>query len=177
MLLIAWPTVLTLLPIQDPMIQLVGLRGNVFLIPMVLLGAQMDVEERYKLSYYIAILNLLVFGFALAEFTFGIASFYPRNELTDLIYRSRVDDGGQAYRIPATFTGSHAFAGTMVCTLPLLVEAWSSRSVDKYRRYILVCGLVAATLGVFMAASRTHAIVLFLLIIVGDVSRFRCVRL
>ena len=169
-LLVAWPTVLALLPIQDPMIQLVGLRGNVFLIPMVLLGAQMDVEERYKLSYYIAILNLLVFGFAIAEFTFGIGSFYPRNEVTDLIYRSRVDDGGQAYRIPATFTGSHAFAGTMVCTLPLLVEAWASHTLDRYKRYILVAGLVAATLGVFMAASRTHAVVLFLLIIVGTFS-------
>lgn len=169
-LLIAWPLALTLLPIQDPMIQLVGLRGNVFLLPMVLLGAQMEAEERHKLAYYIAIFNIVVFGFALAEFTFGIGSFYPRNEITDLIYRSRVDDGGQAYRIPATFTGSHAFAGTMVCTLPLLVEAWSSRTVDKYKRYVLVVGLVVATLGVFMAASRTHAVVLFILILVATFS-------
>lgn len=169
-LLCVWPLFLTLLPIQDPFIQLVGLRGNVFLLPMVLLGAQMEGEERRDLSYYIAILNLLVFAFALAEFTWGITSFYPRNEITDLIYRSRVDDGGQAYRIPATFTGSHAYAGTMVCTLPLLVEAWESRSHDLYKRYIIVAGLVAGTLGVFMAASRTHAVVLFLLIIVGTLS-------
>lgn len=169
-LLCVWPLFLTLLPIQDPLIQLVGLRGNVFLLPMILLGAQMETEERYKLSYYIAILNLLVFVFAVAEFTWGLASFYPRNEVTDLIYRSRVDDGGQAFRIPATFTGSHAFAGTMVCTLPLLVEAWATRSLDHYKRYVVVAGLVAGTIGVFMAASRTHAVVLFILIIVGTLS-------
>lgn len=169
-LLSVWPLLLSLLPIQDHFIQLVGLRGNVFLLPMVLIGAQMDPDERHRMSYYIALLNIIVFGFALAEFTFGIGSFYPRNEITDLIYRSRVDDGGQAFRIPATFTGSHAYAGTMVCTLPLLVEAWASRSIDLYKRYFIVAGIVTATLGVFMAASRTHAVVLFILIIVGTLS-------
>jgi hypothetical protein len=168
--LIAWPVFLTLLPIQDPLIQVVGLRGNVFLLPMVILGVQMESDERHNLAFYIAILNIVVLAFALAEYSMGVESFYPRNEMTDLIFRSRVDDAARSYRIPATFTGSHAFAGTMVCSLPILVEFWASRTANRVKRYAAIAGLVAATLGVFMAASRTHAVVLFLLIIVGTLS-------
>src|SRR6185436_1969597 len=36
--LIAWPLLLFLIPIQDWLIQFVGLRGNIFLLPFVLLG-------------------------------------------------------------------------------------------------------------------------------------------
>ena len=119
--LIAWPVFMTLLPIQDPFIQLVGLRGSVLFLPMLLLGVQMDSEQRNRLALSIAVLNLVVFAFALAEFWYGIQDFYPRNEVTESLYRTRTDAMGQSYRIPATFTGSAVYAGTMVATLPLII--------------------------------------------------------
>ena len=39
--LIAWPLFLLAVPKQDTLVQLVGLRGNAFLLPFILLGAQL----------------------------------------------------------------------------------------------------------------------------------------
>src|SRR5687768_305238 len=40
-LLIGWPLLMLLVPLQDPMVQLVGLRANVFFVPFLLLGARL----------------------------------------------------------------------------------------------------------------------------------------
>ena len=169
-LLIGWPVLLTLLPIQDPMVQLVGLRGSVFLLPLILVGARMSDADRHKLALPIALLNLVVLGFAMAEFFIGLESFYPYSEVTELIYRSRGDDAAMSYRIPATFANAHAYAGTMVCTLPLLVSRWTGPPLVARWRTVLVAGMVSAMIGVFVSAARTHAIVLFILIFVATLS-------
>src|SRR5918911_2389086 len=66
--LIAWPLLLFLIPVQDLLIQFVGLRGSIFLLPFVLLGARLDPEERYRLALWIAGLNIVAFLFASTEF-------------------------------------------------------------------------------------------------------------
>src|SRR5450432_322439 len=38
MLLFAWPAVMLFVPLQDAMVQLVGLRGNIFLLPFLVIG-------------------------------------------------------------------------------------------------------------------------------------------
>jgi len=40
-LLIGWPVLLFLFPVQDPLIQLVGLRGEILFIPFILIGAML----------------------------------------------------------------------------------------------------------------------------------------
>jgi len=168
--LIGWPVLLALLPIQDPLVQLVGLRANVFLLPMVLIGAQMLPSERRQLALHVAVLNVVAFGFALAEFALGVELFYPRNNVTELIFRSDVGDAAGSLRIPSIFTSSAAYGGVMVCSLPLLAEAWHVRSFIGVRRYMIVGAIVAAVLGVYMAASRTTAVTLFILFFVGTLS-------
>jgi hypothetical protein len=122
--LIAWPFILFFVPTQDYAVQLVGLRGNIFLLPFLLLGARLKDEQVRRLALAVAVLNLVVFFFACAEFFGGVERFYPQNQVTQLIYMSAVDerfdnpDRSDALRIPATFTGAHAYAGTMVL-LPL----------------------------------------------------------
>ena len=76
-LLIGWPVLLFLIPVQDPMIQLVGLRGRNLVHTVYLIGAVIDDEERSRLALWLAALNLLALGFALAEFRLGIESFIP----------------------------------------------------------------------------------------------------
>lgn len=164
--LIAWPTLLFFLfPSDSPMVELVGLRANVFLLPFLLLGARLTDDDLSWLALGLAGLNLAVVGVAVVEFFVGIEPFYPQNEVTDIIYRSRDLVGWTAHRIPATFSSAHAFAGTMVITLPLLVGAWARATRDvRWHRRLIALAIVASLVGVFMAAARTHMITAALLV-------------
>lgn len=155
--LIAWPLILFLIPNQDALIRFVGLRGNVFLLPFIIIGARLGNDGRYDLAIRLAILNIVVFVFASVEFFTTIEAFFPRNEVTRLIYLSR-DVVQGAYRIPSTFTGSHAYAGTMVMTLPLLLGALQQKKMGSLHKPLLIAGSIVAFLGVLLAATRLHFI-------------------
>src|SRR5207249_5998430 len=114
--LICWPLLLLLLPVQDPLIRLVGLRGNIFFLPFLLLGARLEPRDLYKLAIGIAVLNLCAAALAGVEFFVGIERFFPRNPTTDIIYRSNALADFSAYRIPSSFPNAAAYAGTMVMT-------------------------------------------------------------
>jgi hypothetical protein len=162
--LIVWPVLLTVVPLQYPLIQLVGLRANVFLLPFLLIGARLKPEEFDELASVLAALNLAALGLALTEYFFGLEQFFPRNQVTELIYKSRDVAGYTAFRIPGFFINAHAYAGTMVMTIPFLLGAWVSAN-RPWRKNLLSAGMMAALLGVFLAASRTHMIMLCALMI------------
>ncbi len=169
--LIIWPMILTLVPVQDVLVELVGLRGSIFLIPFLLIGARLTGEERYQLAVHIAWLNLGAFAFAVAEYFLGVERFIPyRQGVTAIIYMSADVAGNTAFRIPATFTGAHAYAGTMIITLPLLVGAWTQRHRVWWYKHLFVAAMVASMLGIFMAATRLNAAILFVLIAVTTIS-------
>src|SRR5437867_6950575 len=88
LVLIAWPVLLMFLPFQDPLIRLVGLRGNIFFVPFLLLGARLESRDLHRLAIGIAVLNLSAAALAGVEFFVGIERFFPRNMTTDIIYRS-----------------------------------------------------------------------------------------
>ena len=56
-ILIAWPAFLFIFPLQDPMVQLVGLRGNTLLLPFLLIGARLESDQVYRLALWVAALN------------------------------------------------------------------------------------------------------------------------
>jgi hypothetical protein len=151
----------------------------VFLLPILLLGARLDDENVYDLARIVAVLNIGAALLGAAEFTWGVARFFPENELTEIIFRSRDIVGRTAFRIPSSFANGHAFAGTMVVTLPLLIAGWVK---DRDRQWHLIFGVAipASLLGIFMAAARVHTVVAALVILVatfaggmGFVQRFR----
>jgi hypothetical protein len=162
--LIAWPVLLAFLPLQDPLVQLVGLRGNIFLLPFLLFGARLTREELYRFAMILAVLNLVAFVFAAAEYTIGLQLFFPHNANTELIYRS-ADVANAQFRIPSIFTGSHAYAGTMVMSMPLLIGAWAVPGIPAGRRMLLSISIVASILGIFAAASRVHTVVLAIVVL------------
>lgn len=169
--LIAWPVLLFLIPIQDPLIQLVGLRGNAFLVPFLLIGARLDHKSIYILAWWLAGLNLMAFIFAGAEFFLGVPQFFPyRAGVTDIIYKSNDLMGFTAFRIPATFTSAHAYAGTMVMTIPFLVGAWIQKGGRRWHGYLLAAALAVSILGIFMSAARIHFIVLLIMLVVTTFS-------
>jgi hypothetical protein len=164
--LIAWPALLFFLfPADTPMVELVGLRANTFLLPFLLLGARLDDNDLFWLAVGSAALNLVVVAVGVAEFFLGIEPFYPHNEVTDIIYRSKDLVGWTAHRIPATFSSAHAFAGTLVMTMPLLIGAWVQTSREtRWQRNLLGLAIAASLLGVFMAAARTHMVTASILV-------------
>src|SRR6266516_2088766 len=140
--LIAWPILLFLVPVQDLLIQIVGLRGNIFLLPFILLGARLDGDERYRLALWIAGFNALALAFAGTEYLFGLERFYPQNQVTTLLYLSKDVLGHSAYRIPASFVNAHAYGGTMVIGLPLLLGAIVQKHKAAIHFHLLVLGIV-----------------------------------
>ncbi len=168
--LFAWPAVLALIPIQDPLIQLVGLRGEVFFLPFLLLGAMFDDRELRKLAFWIAALDVVAFAFACGEYLLGVPRFYPRNMATEIIYMSRDTANYMAFRIPATFVNPAGYGGVMVLGMPLLVGAWARKRENTWTRLFIASALAMAVLGVFLCASRTQAATLIVLAIVVTLS-------
>jgi hypothetical protein len=168
--LAGWVVVMFFLPLQHPLIQLVGLRGNAFLLPFLLVGGWLRGEDAGRLSVWLACLNVLAVGFAAAEFVVGVPAFYPQNAVTELIYNSNDVAGYTALRIPATFANAHAYAGTMVSTVPWLVGALVQPGRRWWARGWLMIGIAAALLGVFLTATRVGIVLLCVLVLVTTVS-------
>ena len=168
--LIVLPVVFFFIPVQDPLVQLVGLRGNAFLVPFIIIGARLSREDFYRIGLYLACLNLVAFAFGTAEYLIGVEHFFPHNAVTDLIYRSNDVGAGGDYRIPSVFSNAHSFGGTMVLTIPLLAGAWVQKHREIWHKNVFIAGLLATMLGVFMSAARSHFIVLIVLLTVATFS-------
>jgi hypothetical protein len=163
-LLVGWPLLLFLFPVQDPLVQLVGLRGQIFFIPFILIGGMLDAEDWYALARWFAVLNLAAFGFALAEYILGVPRFFPRNAMTTIVYASKDVAGRTAFRIPSTFTSAAPYSSMMVATITLLLGAQVQRRRRKLDFWLLSAAIVASGLGIFMGASRSQAAMLFLML-------------
>jgi hypothetical protein len=155
-LLISWPMLLVVLPFQPLLISLVGLRGNTFFFPLLVIGSRLKRKDLMELSVGLAALNLVAVAFAGAEYFMGLPRFFPVSPVTQIIYNS-MDAGGGFYRIPATFTSAHSFGGTMVFTMPFLVGLWS-KAENKRVRLLALAGIFVAMLGVLLSATRTNFI-------------------
>ncbi len=164
--LMMWPLLLFFLPQQDAVVQMIGLRGNVFLLPFLLIGAQLEREEIYQVGLSMAVLNLTAFAFGVSEYILGLEHFFPHNPITQMIYASNDVGSLGAYRIPGVFANGHCYGGMMVISLPWIVGAWVQRHREIWHKNVLLAGLLAAMFGVFMSAARSHFIVLLVLITV-----------
>jgi hypothetical protein len=76
-ILILWPALLVLMPFQPMMVSLVGLRGNIYFIPLLLLGSRLKGKDFIHLAAGLAVLDLIALGFGGAEYFLGIERFYP----------------------------------------------------------------------------------------------------
>jgi hypothetical protein len=166
LLLMGWPLLECLLPFQSPLISIVGLRSNAFLLPILLLGTRLTSKDLLRLGYGLAVLNLVVSAFSIAEYFLGIGRFFPLTAYTSLLYESRIDVIG-FLRIPGTFVSSHVYAGTMVSGIPFLFGAWLQSGQSSLRRLLLMAGVAAALLGVLMASTRVNFVAAVIVVGVG----------
>jgi hypothetical protein len=169
--LIGWPLLLFLLPVNNMLIQLVGLRAAIYFVPFVLLGARAEEHDLDQLARAIAGLSLVAFGFAAAEFVVGIELFFPANAVTEIMYASGDVGEDNAFRIPATFSSAHAYAGTMVATLPFLIARWQAPGTSRVEKMLFAAAIIASSLGIFMAAVRLPVVILVIEFAVLALSR------
>jgi hypothetical protein len=168
--LFAWPALMLAVPLQDPLIQLVGFRAQVYFLPCILIGALLTEDDVSQLVIWIAMLDLVVFGFAVGEYFMGVPRFYPLTDATKIIYSSNDVAGGTQFRIPATFVASASYGGVMVLGIPWLVGAWMQKQFHGWLRILIGLALMAAAVGVFLSASRTQAVILMVLALVTTFS-------
>lgn len=164
LVLMVWPTALFFFPAGDVLVELVGLRANIFLLPFLLVGARLDDESVYKVALVLAVLNIAAAAVAGLQYTFGLQMFFPRNEVTEMLYHGRLSDTESiGLRIPSTFVNAHAYGGTMVMTLPFIFGAWAQQRTRAHS-HLLTAALISSLLGVFMAGVRTPILVLAVLV-------------
>ncbi len=165
--LMLWALLIFFFPAQDLMIRIVGLRPSIFFLPFLLLGARLLPEERYKLGLCLAGLNLVALGFAAAEFLISVPAFFPRNQMTRIIYASKdVLGANTAYRIPSCFANAHSYGGTMVATVPFIAGAFLQKHKHQWQLHLLVIGLAAALMGVLLSATRVNFVAISILILI-----------
>ena len=172
-MLIGWAFLMFLVPRQNFLIQLVGLRGNAFLLPFLLVGGRLTRDDANGLALWFAVLNHVAFAFAIAEYFIGVPAFFPENTVTEIIYKSR-DIGGTGYaamRIPATFSHAAVYGGTMVLTVPWLLGAWVQPRLVDWQRMFLVSATAIAMISVFICGARTPVLMLGSVIVVATFSR------
>jgi len=167
-ILMGWPLLLLLMPFQTFLVSLVGLRGNMFMLPAVLLGTRLRDRDLRWLALGFSVLNLIALAFGVAEYFKGIEPFFPEGPLTGIIYNSLDSAGG--HRIPSTFSNAHTYAGVMVFTLPMLFGAWALESEPRWRKIIYVLGMGAALMGVLLAATRLNIILAGILAVIASLS-------
>jgi hypothetical protein len=155
------------MPFQTPLISLVGLRGNIFFLPLCLFAVRLKNKDWLTLGFALASLNALALGFGAAEYFLGIERFYPVSAVTTIIYASKDVAGYQFFRIPAIFANAHSYAGTMVSTLPLLIGSWSRPDLGRVRRWWLLAGIAAAGAGVLMANARSFVVLAAIVAVAG----------
>ncbi|HUN87870.1 MAG TPA: hypothetical protein VMU28_03705 [Terriglobales bacterium] len=169
-LLMLIPLVMFFIPMQDALVQLVGLRGHAFLLPFLIIGARLRRDDFYRLGLWLACLNIAAFSVGCAEYLLGLEHFFPMNAVTELIYRSNDVGLSNDYRIPSIFGNAHAFGGTMVLTIPLIAGAWVQKQREIWHKNLFLAGMLAAMLGVFMSAARSHFLALAVLLLVATLS-------
>ena len=131
-------------------------------LPMILVGGAISRDDIARLGVWAEWSLLAVSCFTIAEWNFGLAPFFPVNEITRLIYTSH-DVASGYYRLPASFTSAHAYGGTMVTLLPLLLLRLEG---VKVRRWLTLAAIGLASLGVFACGARSP-VVLFGIVLGG----------
>lgn len=166
--LMGWPLLMVIMPFQPLLVSIVGLRGNMFLLPAIFLGARLRDEDLRPMAFGLAILNLVALGFGVAEYFKGIEPFFPYGPMTVTMYNS-FDSGGGS-RIPSIFQNAHTYAGVMAFTVPIIFGSWALATGARWRKLLLLMGMAAAFVGVLMAATRQGMIMAGVLVVIASLS-------
>jgi len=154
LVLIAWPILLTLVPVNDYLVQLVALRATVWFLPVLLIASRLRAPDLALIARGLAVLNLVALAGGLYVYQYGVEALYPENAVTQIIYKSNDVAGYQYHRIPSFFLSSHAYGGAMLFSLPFLLDRLFGRNVLLLDRTLAASGVAAAVGGILLCAAR-----------------------
>jgi hypothetical protein len=157
--LILWPVVLTAIPVNDFLVQLVALRATIWFLPVLLIASRMTAADVTMLARVLAVMNVVALAGGFYVYTFGVEAVYPRNAVTEIIYKSKDVGGNEYYRIPSTFLSAHAYGGTMLYTLPFLLGLLFGPGVRRMDRALAAAGTAAAMAGILLCAARMPVVI------------------
>src|SRR5262249_36942298 len=140
--LIGWPAFLTLLPVNDLLVQLVALRATVWFLPVLLVATRLTTLDLSTLARGLAVLNLITFVVGVYVYFRGIDSLYPENAVTAIMYRSK-DVASEFHRVPSTFLTAHSYGAAMLLSLPFLLDRSFGFRIGLFDRTLAIAGVIS----------------------------------
>jgi len=165
--LIVWPSLLCLVPINHYLVQCVALRATIWFLPVFLIATRLTTADLAVLARGLAALNLVALAGGMYVYEYGVEALYPRNAVTYIIYASKDVGGFKYHRVPSTFLSAHAYGGTMLNTLPFLLDRLAGLKVRMLDRWLAAAGVVAAAGGLLMCGARSPLVLLALTLMVA----------
>lgn len=158
-LLAIWPLIIAAVPVNDILIQMLAFRSTVWLLPLMLLGARVNEDDLTTMARVLVGLNLCALVAGLYCYFYGVRALYPENAVTQIIYASHDVPGAASmmanYRIPSTFLSSAAYGGTMLASMPFIVNRLFHPRTDPNEKLWMFAGLLAACIGIAMCGARS----------------------
>ena len=171
--LIAWPAFLCLVPVNYFLIQCVALRAAIWFLPVLLIAARLTTADLAVLARGLVVLNLVALAVGVYIYLYGVEVLYPVNAITQIIYNSNDVAGHKYHRVPSSFLSAHAYGGTMLNTLPFLLDRLAGVTVRLLDRCLALAGVVAAAGGMLMCGARSPLVMSgFALVIALVLTRF-----
>jgi hypothetical protein len=156
-LLILWPALVALVPVNYPLVQLVAFHSTVWFALMLAIGTQLKWADIRTAGRWIAILNVVALIVGIYIYEFGVPALYPLNAITRYTYLSRDVANGQ-WRIPSTFLVAHSYGGAMLMSLPFLASIGFDRHAAR-DKLLAIIGTVCALGGLLLCGAREPIIV------------------
>lgn len=154
LLLVGWPALLSVIPVNDLLIQMVALRAAVWFVPVLLIATRLTAADLTVIARGLAVLNLCALAGGVYVYQNGVEALYPQNAVTQLIYTSKDVGGFEYHRVPSTFLNSHAYGGAMLFSLPFLLELAFGPGGRWPDRALAAAGVGAAAAGLLLCAAR-----------------------
>jgi hypothetical protein len=154
LLLIAWPALLCLFPVNNLLVQIVALRSTVWFLPALLIATRLTSTDLAVMTRGLVVLNLVALAGGLYVYFYGVGALYPKNSITQIIYNSSDVAGNKYHRVPSTFLNAHAYGGTMLFTLPFFLDRVAGVKVRLADRWLAGVGTFAAAGGLLMCGAR-----------------------
>ena len=167
LVLIAWPVLLMLVPINDFLVQLVALRSTVWFLPVLLIASRLRAADLAVIARGLAVLNLVALGGGIYVYLYGVESLYPENPITHIIYKSNDVAGFQYHRIPSFFLSAHSYGGAMLFSLPFLLDRLFGAGARVFDRGLSAAGVAAAVAGILMCAARQPVVIFGLMMAIA----------
>jgi hypothetical protein len=166
LVIVCWPVALSLIPVNDLLVQMVALRATVWFLPVMLIATRLSSADLVVIARGLAVLNLCALAGGVYVYVNGVEALYPENAVTQIIYLSKDVGGFEYHRIPSIFLSAHAYGGAMLFSLPFVLDRLFGPGLAWPDRTLAAAGVAAAIGGILMCAARQPVVTLAVAVLI-----------